>query len=117
MSCEPPLAIHAAPPARHEIENEENGGIRAQAAATQARRPHGAIRVAAAPPRRRPHTKEKRRIDAPLSERTPTGAMLPRGARPSVRRPGARAPRHSTDFTMSSITFFASPKTIIVLSM
>lgn len=33
------------------------------------------------------------------------------------RQPRHPRVRHSTDFTMSSMTFFASPNTIIVLSM
>ncbi|KGC39134.1 putative aBC transporter, substrate-binding protein, aliphatic sulfonate [Burkholderia pseudomallei] len=56
------------------------------------------------PPRTTRHARPARRDTRPAMHRTP-------GRRPGV------PPRHSTDFTISSMTFFASPKTIIVLSM
>ncbi|KGS71212.1 putative aBC transporter, substrate-binding protein, aliphatic sulfonate [Burkholderia pseudomallei MSHR7527] len=65
------------------------------------RTPTGTIRP---PPRTTRHARPARRDTRPAMHRTP-------GRRPGV------PPRHSTDFTISSMTFFASPKTIIVLSM
>ena len=51
---------------------------------------------------------------------TPKGRRADMPQRASVRRSAdahAVAGPHSTDFTISSMTFFASPNTIIVLSI